>query len=766
MSRNSPPLRDLVCFSPDPVLINQAMDPRPRGAVFLRLAAGLPLAAALAWAALSSQSVTAPATQAPSAVPVAQAEAARPSEVRIVARTQERTKDRVFAAGDVEVRYGDVTLFADRVEYDPATKDVLAEGNVVAQSSGQVIRAERARFNLETGRGTVEKAAGMIAPLLLFEADKLERLQADRYSLTKARLTACAQPNPRWSFGLARAEVRTDDHVSMWGAVLRVKSVPVLYVPYLRYPLKDRATGFLMPRLGFGGEKGLSFSQGFFWAIAPNMDATLGLDLYASRGVGAGVEYRYLFPGGTRGDLNLYYFLSKRQPGEERPGASLLARLNHTQALPLGFTLTANVDHQSSYSFLRDYDETFERALVYNRTYQAFLSRSWRRFNLSARVSRFETFFSALGDANVTTSLPEIKFNVFKTRLFAPLYFSLASSFSRWQYGWKSEYEAGTERRSSVATVRPTLSLPFAAIPWLTATTSVTANLSYYAQSLDPATGAIVDEGLLAGNVAAAVEIVGPVFYRLFYGRGGRARLKNIVEPFVSYSYDSPTSGAERIVTNYGFFRYHQMSYGVTSRFLFKAGERTTEVFSLGLGQTYYFSPEDGPLSPFPVDGEPPRFSEITGTLRFYPQAKFSLDASASYNPYYHNLSSVRLGATAGARADGDYLSLTWFTSRNSWVTGVDPELIALYNRDQVGVQAGLRLPGLGLDLEAQADYNIKERELLYTGARLTYHYQCVDFLVDVRAYYYRETPDVQVRFSLGLGAIGRTLGFLQGPGS
>ncbi len=743
------------------------MDPRPRRAVFLRLRAGLPLAAGLVWAALSAQPVTTPPVpaQTPPASPAAQTEAGRPSEVRIVARTQERTRDRVFAAGDVEISYGDVLLFADRVEYDPGTKDVLAEGNVVAQSGGQVIRAERARINIETGRGTIEKASGMIQPSLLFEAESLEREQVDLYRLKRARLTACSQPNPRWSFGLSRAEVVKDDHVSMWDAVLRVKSVPVFYVPYLRYPLKDRATGFLMPRLGFGGDKGLAYSQGFYWAIAPNMDATVGLDLYAARGAGAGLEYRYLFPGGTRGDLNLYYFFARRQAGEERPGRSSIVRLNHAQALPFGFSLTANVDHQSSYSFLRDFDESFERALVYNRTYQAYLSRSWKRFNLSARVSRFETYFSALDDANVTTSLPEINFNVFKTRLFSPVYFSLASSFSRWQYGWKSQYAAGTERRSSVAAVRPTLSVPFASIPWLTATTSVTANLFYYGQTLDPGTGGVVGEDLLTGNVAAGVEIVGPVLYRLFYGRDGRPRLKNIVEPFVRYSYDSPTGGSDRIVTSYGFFRYHQASYGLTSRFLFKAGDRTVEVFSLNLGQTYYFSPEDGPLSGFPVDGRPPRFSEITGTVRFYPRAKFSLDASAAYNPYYRDVSSLRLSATAGARADGDFLTLTWFSSRNSWITGVDPALVALYDRDQIGASAGLRLPGLGLDLELQADYNIGERRLLYTGARLTYHYQCVDLLFDVRAYYYRETPDVQFRFSLGLGAIGRTLGFLQGFG-
>jgi lipopolysaccharide assembly outer membrane protein LptD (OstA) len=498
---------------------------RPLRSALLRLAAVLGTAAALLMPRLSAQTAgpaQAPAQAAPG-VP------APSSEVRITARTQERTKDRVFAAGDVELRSGDLLLLADRVEYDLASKDVLAEGNVVAQSAGQVIRAERVRFNLESGRATVEKASGLIPPSILFEAESLVREQPDLYSLKKGRITACTQPNPRWSFGVSKGRIRTDDHITMWDAVVRIKSVPILYVPYLRYPLRERATGFLMPRVGFGGAKGLSLSQSFYWAIAPNMDATAGIDLYLSRGAGASLEYRYLFPGGTKGDLNLYYFVFKRDASGAKPGNSSIVRLNHTQALPLGFTLVASVDYQTSYSFLREFDDSFQRALVSTRTSQAYLSRSWRHFNMSARVSRFETYFSEVDDANVSTALPQVTFNVFKTRLFAPLYFSLTSSYGRSQYGWKSAYEAGTERRAAKLAVSPTLSLPFASIPWLTATTSVTANLACYGQSLEPGTGTIVDGPLFAGNVKAGMEIVGPVFFRLFYGRDGRARLKNIV---------------------------------------------------------------------------------------------------------------------------------------------------------------------------------------------------------------------------------------------
>ena len=735
------------------------MESRPFRPVLPRLVAGFCLLVALLPAILTSQTPPPPK-------PPAGAAAETSVEVRIVARSQERDGDRVFAAGDVEIRYGDFLLFADRVEYDTVTKDLLAEGNVVVQTGGQVIRAERVRYSLESGRGTVERASGLVSPSVLFEAETLERRQADLFSLKRARVTACTQPNPRWSFGVSKANLKQDDYIEMWDAVVRVKSVPVLYLPYLRYPLKERATGFLLPRIGFAGEKGFSLSQSFYWAMAPNMDATLGVDFYLARGTGAGLEYRYLFPGGTKGDLNLYYFIYKKEESGARPGNSSIVRLNHTQALPLGFTLVANVDYQTSFSFLREFDNNFQRALSFTRTSQVYLSRSWRRFNLSARASRFETYFSQIDDSNVSTSLPQLTFNVFKIRLFAPVYFSMATSFNRTQYGWKAEYAAGTERRSSRLAVSPALSLPFTSIPWLTATTSVTANLSYYGQSLDPESGGIIEEPIFTRNIVAAIEMVGPVFTKLYYGRDGRARLKNIIEPYVTYSYDSPTTQSDRIVTNFGFFRYHQVSYGVTGRFLFKgADERAVEVFSLGLGQTYYLSPEDGPLSIFPVDGKAPRFSEVTGTARFYPQSKFSFDASAAYNPYYKSLSSLRLSATAGSKAEGDFLTVNWFSSRNSWVAGADPDLIALYNRDQVGAFGGLRIPALAVDLQLEADYNIKERKLLYTGAQLTYHYQCVDFLVDVRAFYYRDTPDVQVRLSLGLGTIGKTLDFLGGFG-
>lgn len=724
---------------------------RPGGKGFFPVVFALSLVAALLSSAPASGQ-----TQAPSSPPAAAA-SQEEAEVRIVARNKDITKDRIFASGDVEIRYRDFVLFADRVEYDPRTRDVFGEGNVVIQYRNEVTRGDRIRFNLDTETGRVEEASGLIQPSILFAAETLDRRAGDLFSLGRGWVTPCTQPVPQWGFSLSRADLKKDVYIKMWNTVVRVKKVPVFYFPYLRYPLADRATGFLMPKAGYSKLKGFQYSQGFYLAVSRNMDATVGVDAYPKMGFGLALEYRYMFSKGTSGQLNLYHFIFKKDASGEGSSPSSIVRLSHNQELPLGFKLAASVDYQTSYSFLSRFDDEFSRASVSNKSSQAYLSRSWSHFNLSARVSRAETYFSSVGDSVVSTSTPQINFNVFKVKLFSPFYFSMNSSYTDWRYGWRSAFDAGTERRSNNFTLSPTISLPFSSIPWLTVNTSVTANFVYYGQSLDSGTSQVVDDPLFTKNITANIEITGPVFYRVFYGKTGRARLKNVIEPYVKYTYDSPISDADRIVTPTSFYRYHQMSFGLTSRFLVKQGERPTEILAFGLGETVYFDPDSGPLKSYLVDGRPPRFSEISGTLRYYPKETFSLDAAAGYNPYYHNFSSLRLTGTAGRKETGRYLSLNWYKSLNSWVVGVDPSLRSLYNRHQLGLVGGWRPPRSSLELQGEVDYNIKTKKLLYTAVQLIHHYQCFDIQAEVRVYNYASRAETQFKLSIGLGSISRT---------
>jgi lipopolysaccharide assembly outer membrane protein LptD (OstA) len=681
-------------------------------------------------------------------------------EIRVVANYWDKNKEQITAQGDVEIHYKDITLLADKVKVNAETKDVQAWGNVTIRLPEEVVSCEEVKFNLDSSEGEMIQAFGLIKPTIFYQAESIKRKNENLYSLKKAKITSCTQPVPRWRFSCSRANLKKDKYMEMWNAVFRIKKIPVLYLPYMRYPLdKERSTGFLMPQLGYSGQKGVYFSQDFFWAIRRNMDATLNLDYYLDRGWGGGLEYRYLFSEGTGGQLNLYYFRFNRRAPVGSPEKAYLVRVKHNQSLPLDFHIVADVDYQSSYDFLREFDNNFRRAVVSNRRSQVYLSRAWSSFNFNVRVSRFETYFRQLDDSIIRKNYPQIGFSSSKIKVFSPLYFSFSSMFDSWEYGWETAYETGKQKYSKSLSFSPVLTIPFTSIPWLTLNSSLSAHFNYYFQSYSPGTKAIVDEPILSHNYSVNFEFIGPVFYKIYYDAKDEPKLKHVIEPNFSYRYESPVGLSDRIITQRFFYINHYARYGLTNRFFVKKNGMPREILSLGLSQIFYFSPEDSPLRPYTVDGEIPQFSDINGTLRFYPAARYSLDFSAAFNPYYRTFSRLRLGANFGSPRDSLFLRVNWYKSVNPY------RETSLLARHQVGFFCGAKIPSLSLETQVEIDFNIIEREMLYSAFALVYHYQCVDFRGELKIFYFRDKPEARFMFSFGLGNIGKTTDFLGGMG-
>lgn len=687
-------------------------------------------------------------------------------EIRVVAESWKSTPDNhVIASGKVEVHYGGVILFADSVDLNKDTKDVLADGHCVLQSPNEVTTSDSLRFNLDTALGRMENASGMAQPSLFFESGVLERQEPDFYHFEKAKFTTCTQPNPRWKFSCSRANYKKDEYIEMWNMVLSVKGIPVFYFPYFRYPIKDRTTGLLQPKIGHTNSKGWKYSQDFYLTLGRNMDVTLNFLYYSLMGYGGGIEYRYLFEGGMGGQIRLFDFGFKKGASGDLIKNAYIVRVNHNQALPLGFQLVASVDLQSSYDFLRNFDNNFSRATVSNRRSQVFLTNTFSGFTLSAQASRFETYFTSVNDAIRTQYLPQVSFSSFKVKLLPPLYFSFSSNFSRWEYGWKRDFDKGAQKRVQSLSFSPTLSLPFNSIPWLSLTSSVSANLNYYWQSLVPlspgsGTKVIADSPFFSRSYDLVLDLRGPTIYRTFTNAENEPTVKHILEPFVTYRYDGPTSNSDKIITASGyFFRYHTLTYGLTNHLLVKKDKMPRELLTMELSQTHYLSPNDGPLSIYRFNGRIPTVSDLTGSLRFFPAGAFSLDVGTSYNTYHNLFSSIRLGARLGNPNDDLYINVSWLKGRNPWNDYV------YLNRHQINISGGVKIPALDLEAQGEFDYNISKNELLFAGLDAIYHYQCLDFRANIRVYNFRAQKDVEYSFSFGLGSISHTADFLGGLG-
>jgi len=123
---------------------------------------------------------------------------------------------------------------------------------------------------------------------------------------------------------------------------LALKGVPLIpLMPFFAAAIRrERQTGFLPPVLGTSSRKGVSVEVPFYWAISDSQDATLALEVFERRGVGAAGEYRYVLSDRQRGALNAFYVRETEQNNEDRGWAAF----KHEWTLAPGLALKADLN--------------------------------------------------------------------------------------------------------------------------------------------------------------------------------------------------------------------------------------------------------------------------------------------------------------------------------------------------------------------------------------------------------------------------------------
>ena len=257
-------------------------------------------------------------------------------------------------------------FFADDLQLDTNTGELIAIGNVVFSTPTARISSDSVVFNTKTKMGTFKNASGIaqlgergernrsmfgtLEPDVYFLGEEIEKIGPDKYRITKGSFTTCVQPAPRWQIVSGKATINLDDYAMLTNAVIEVKHVPVFYLPIMYYPIQedDRATGFLLPSYGNSLAMGSAISNAFFWAINRSMDATFFHDWMFSRGQGVGSEYRYVLGPGAQGNFR-YYWLDEQEAvinGQTRtPRQSKKIEGGMSQNLPLGLAARGRVDY-------------------------------------------------------------------------------------------------------------------------------------------------------------------------------------------------------------------------------------------------------------------------------------------------------------------------------------------------------------------------------------------------------------------------------------
>ncbi|QXI38926.1 LPS-assembly protein LptD [Pseudomonas xantholysinigenes] len=200
-------------------------------------------------------------------------------------------------AGDVVMRQGSMQAEADEANLYQAENRGELKGNVRIRDNGSLVVGDEAQIQLDTGEARVDNAEYVMHKShIRGNALYAKRAENAIIRLKDGTYTTCEPGSNAWQL---KGNNITLNPATGFGTAtnvtLRVKDFPVLYTPYIYFPIDDRRqSGFLPPSFGTSSDTGFMLVTPYYFNLAPNYDATLYPRYMAKRGMLMEGEFRYL----------------------------------------------------------------------------------------------------------------------------------------------------------------------------------------------------------------------------------------------------------------------------------------------------------------------------------------------------------------------------------------------------------------------------------------------------------------------------------------
>ncbi len=227
--------------------------------------------------------------------------------------TQNETVD---LSGNVQIIYQNQHLSCQRAKINLRSKSLDASGNVIFVTPKAQISGARVILEYESGTGLIYDGY-VQSGSVIFEGTQIQKLSENEYIADNAKYTTCTTCPEAWNFSGEKIRAELGGYAYIKNSTMRFGGVPMFWFPYIAVPLKtDRQSGLLTPSIGKRGEGGLTYSQGYFWAISRSTDATINLTNYEFRGLKTLLNYRYVLTENSFGELD-FGFLNDRVFSDE-----------------------------------------------------------------------------------------------------------------------------------------------------------------------------------------------------------------------------------------------------------------------------------------------------------------------------------------------------------------------------------------------------------------------------------------------------------------
>ncbi len=509
--------------------------------------------------------------------------------------------------GNVQITRDQQQVTADQVDYDKNSDNADLNGNVSYWDNALYMRGETAHLEFEDGTGTMQSATyQLIGGRGHGTANELFIDAGTRTKGKRVSYTTCDDEAPgvdlrsnAWRISASSINLNHEsDRGDARNVVLRIKDIPVMYFPYLSFPLSDkRKTGFLSPGVGSTNNHGLEILTPYYWNIAPEMDATFTPRWLTDSGVMGMGEFRYLLGEGG-GTVNAEYL-----PNDDKydnKDRNLLA-FTHTQTFGRSARMFLTYNRVSDDQYLEDFGSqlrTTATRFLERRADFSYLGGWW---SLGTRFQDFQITDDSVDPASEPYQrLPSIRFTVAPLRGRNTLNANVIGEYS---YFNRDSDIFLNEVNGSRLNIAPSISYPMQ-----TRSTFVNPKLGAHLTQYD-----LSDSGPYSSSpsrILPVASLAAGVFLEREFDFSGQDYVQTL-DPHLYYLYipdteqsDLPVFDTSIFGTSYStMFRENrfssidrigdanQLSIGVTSRIV----NRNTgdDLGYVRFGQQYFFSDED-----------------------------------------------------------------------------------------------------------------------------------------------------------------------------
>lgn len=534
--------------------------------------------------------------------------------------------------GNVVISRADQKIQADRASYDTFSETMDAQGKVVYTENELSLMSDTAQLNLGNDEARLRNAIFMYpsGPIrgssdVVYRDNKV----LSRYS--NAAITSCRPGNQDWVLHADRLKInKQSGKGAAKHAWMEFKSIPLMYLPYISFPIDDRRTsGILVPSFGSTDENGFDLTVPYYWNIAPNYDLTLRPRLMTRRGGMLGAEFRYLTEM-SQGQVGVEYLPFDAVRQEQRYAGTFK---NFTQ-------FTKNIFSYVDLNYVSD-DAYFDElnnalSLSNNRFLQSQANLAYRRKGVSF-VSRFESYQTL--DKDVLDSnepyqkLPQVTLN-------------LRHAFEDWpvEVAMQNEY-VNFYRSGRVSghrlNLKPSITFPFQTLGAYIKPKFSLQHTEYFLSDQDPSKEsniqrilpiASVDSGLVYERAyefskGSFVHTIEPRLFYLYIPYEDQDDIPVFDSTFYDFNFSSMFrenrfSGSDRIQDA------NQITMAITSRIIDQ--QTGKEAIKLNLGQIYYFQDRRVSLT---GRSETNSFSNLVAELSFRLSKNWSFNSGIHWNP-------------------------------------------------------------------------------------------------------------------------------------